>query len=92
MNISSAGGNTGWSLTRADMLLCIVPIALFLSIVSFVWPAACPFGGSSIPLISAWKGLLDACFPVVRSRSHPLVARLRLVDGRDGRDRGRERL
>jgi hypothetical protein len=36
MNISSAGGNTGWSLTRADMLLCIVPIALFLSIVSFV--------------------------------------------------------
>lgn len=36
MNISSVAGGGGWSLTRADMLLCIVPIALFLSIVSFV--------------------------------------------------------
>jgi hypothetical protein len=36
MNVSSSAGNGGWSLTRADMLLCIVPIALFLSIVSFV--------------------------------------------------------
>ena len=36
MNISSPSGNGGWSLTKADMLLCIVPIALFLSIVSFV--------------------------------------------------------
>jgi hypothetical protein len=35
MNISTPSG-TGWSLTKADMLLCIVPIALFLSIVSFV--------------------------------------------------------
>ena len=25
-----------WSLTRADVLLCVVPIALFLSIVSLV--------------------------------------------------------
>ncbi len=25
-----------WSLTRADLLLCIVPIAMFLSIVSLV--------------------------------------------------------
>jgi hypothetical protein len=36
MNVSSPTGNGGWSLTKADMLLCIVPIALFLSIVSFV--------------------------------------------------------
>jgi hypothetical protein len=36
MNISSPPGHGGWSLTKADMLLCIVPIALFLSIVSFV--------------------------------------------------------
>lgn len=36
MNVSTAAGKGGWSLTRADMLLCIVPIALFLSIVSFV--------------------------------------------------------
>jgi hypothetical protein len=36
MNVSSSASNGGWSLTRADMLLCIVPIALFLSIVSFV--------------------------------------------------------
>lgn len=35
MNVSTPAG-TGWSLTKADMLLCIVPIALFLSIVSFV--------------------------------------------------------
>jgi hypothetical protein len=41
MNLSNAaitGGASAasWSLTRADMLLCIVPIALFLSIVSLV--------------------------------------------------------
>lgn len=36
MNVSSSASNGGWSLTRVDMLLCIVPIALFLSIVSFV--------------------------------------------------------
>lgn len=36
MNISSPATAGGWSLTKADMLLCIVPIALFLSIVSFV--------------------------------------------------------
>jgi hypothetical protein len=36
MNVSSSASTGGWSLTRADMLLCIVPIALFLSIVSFV--------------------------------------------------------
>ena len=29
-------GATRWSLTRADMFLCAVPIALFLSIVSLV--------------------------------------------------------
>jgi hypothetical protein len=41
MNIASpssavSGGATRWSLTRADMFLCAVPIALFLSIVSLV--------------------------------------------------------
>jgi hypothetical protein len=36
MNFSAPSGAGGWSLTKADMLLCIVPIALFLSIVSFV--------------------------------------------------------
>ena len=36
MNVSTAAGDGGWSLTKADLLLCIVPIALFLSIVSFV--------------------------------------------------------
>lgn len=42
MNVSLGGvmkgsvAAAGWSLTRADMLLCVVPIALFLSIVSFV--------------------------------------------------------
>jgi hypothetical protein len=36
MNVSTAAGDGGWSLTKADMLLCIVPITLFLSIVSFV--------------------------------------------------------
>ena len=36
MNVSSPGGSGGWSLTKADMLLCLVPIALFLSIVSLV--------------------------------------------------------
>jgi len=35
MNVSSPASG-GWSLTKADMLLCIVPIALFLSIVSLV--------------------------------------------------------
>jgi hypothetical protein len=29
-------GATRWSLTRADVFLCAVPIALFLSIVSLV--------------------------------------------------------
>jgi hypothetical protein len=33
MNISPA---RRWSLTRSDVLLCALPIALFLSIVSFV--------------------------------------------------------
>ena len=40
MNISSTRpaplGAGRWSLTRSDVLLCAVPIALFLSIVSFV--------------------------------------------------------
>lgn len=36
MNVSSSSTSGGWSLTRTDMLLCVVPIALFLSIVSFV--------------------------------------------------------
>jgi len=40
MNISSAGpvamAAGKWSLTRSDVLLCALPIALFLSIVSFV--------------------------------------------------------
>lgn len=35
MEVSTPAGS-GWSLTKADMLLCIVPIALFLSIVSLV--------------------------------------------------------
>jgi hypothetical protein len=30
------GGESRWSLTRADVLLCVLPIALFLSIVSLV--------------------------------------------------------
>jgi len=29
-------GFNRWSLTRADVLLCVLPIALFLSIVSLV--------------------------------------------------------
>lgn len=34
---ASAGIAAGrWSLTRADVVLCMVPIALFLSIVSLV--------------------------------------------------------
>jgi hypothetical protein len=41
MNISAPSstvsvGATRWSLTRADVFLCAVPIALFLSIVSLV--------------------------------------------------------
>lgn len=40
MNISSASPAAiaagRWSLTRSDLLLCALPIALFLSIVSFV--------------------------------------------------------
>jgi hypothetical protein len=40
MNISSARpvaiAAGRWSLTRSDLLLCALPIALFLSIVSFV--------------------------------------------------------
>ncbi len=30
------GSVAGWSLTRTDMLLCFVPIALFMSIMSLV--------------------------------------------------------
>ena len=39
MNCQSRGGSPGggrWLLTRADVLLCILPIAAFLSIVSLV--------------------------------------------------------
>ena len=41
MNLSSrnaavAATASQWSLTQADVLLCVVPIALFLSIVSLV--------------------------------------------------------
>lgn len=40
MKVSTAmqtGKATGrWSLTRADVVLCMVPVALFLSIVSLV--------------------------------------------------------
>jgi len=40
MNVVSSTGAvvaaSRWSLTRADVLLCAVPIALFLSIVSLV--------------------------------------------------------
>jgi hypothetical protein len=36
MNVSSSASHGGWSLTKADLLLCVVPIAMFLSIVSFV--------------------------------------------------------
>ena len=39
MNVSStrpAAMARRWSLTRSDVLLCVLPIALFLSIVSFV--------------------------------------------------------
>lgn len=32
----SGTASSRWSLTRADVLLCMVPIALFLSIVSLV--------------------------------------------------------
>jgi len=36
MKVSTSSGKGGWSLTKADMLLCMVPISLFLSIVSLV--------------------------------------------------------
>ena len=36
MNGTSADRPAGWSLTRIDVLLCALPIALFLSIVSLV--------------------------------------------------------
>lgn len=40
MNVSVAGpavmATRRWSLTRSDVLLCVLPIALFLSIVSLV--------------------------------------------------------
>jgi hypothetical protein len=38
MNIPSpaSAADRRWSLTRTDMLLCVLPIAVFLSIVSFV--------------------------------------------------------
>ena len=34
--LDASVGFNRWSLTRADVLLCVLPIALFLSIVSLV--------------------------------------------------------
>jgi hypothetical protein len=36
LGVSSRTGNACWALTQADVLLCALPIALFLSIVSLV--------------------------------------------------------
>jgi len=36
MNGATTDRPTSWSLTRVDVLLCVLPIALFLSIVSLV--------------------------------------------------------
>lgn len=36
MNAVTSDRPASWSLTRVDMLLCVLPIALFLSIVSLV--------------------------------------------------------
>lgn len=36
MNAATSNRPASWSLTRVDVLLCVLPIALFLSIVSLV--------------------------------------------------------
>ena len=36
MNIANRSATTAWSLTRMDVLLCVLPVALFLSIISLV--------------------------------------------------------
>lgn len=36
MNVSNRSAASAWSLTRTDMLLCVLPVALFLSIISLV--------------------------------------------------------
>lgn len=36
MNVANRSATTAWSLTRMDVLLCVLPVALFLSIISLV--------------------------------------------------------